>query len=131
MALNRLEQVRGFFEEGGATPGTGKRWKYRRMLGYGGNGIVSHFRIYESQPERYQDVAVKVQLRGWQSQPLRDERDLMRVRAFYSVYPCRFCLPSPAPPPVTIFLPSFPFALSKGKETVTPDPSSAYQVTRR
>ncbi|KAK7750341.1 hypothetical protein SLS62_007749 [Diatrype stigma] len=88
-AYARLQQLKTFFESGRASAappgGSGgsaadkQRWKYQRVLGYGGNGVAAKFRIFEGpDDDHHRDVAVKVQLRDWRSSGLREEKRIMR-----------------------------------------------------
>lgn len=82
--FERLEEIKQFFQMGGGNSTSCDRaliWSYRRLLGVGGNGIASAWRISAAMyPERYQDVAIKASVRGWESASLRKERELMKVR---------------------------------------------------
>ncbi|RYP11642.1 hypothetical protein DL767_011119 [Monosporascus sp. MG133] len=74
---HRLQDVKQFFGSGGATPGSNKTWHYKKVLGYGGNGLACHYRV-EDGPANGQDVAVKVQIKGWRSSSLKREQEMMR-----------------------------------------------------
>ncbi|RYO88907.1 hypothetical protein DL762_003487 [Monosporascus cannonballus] len=77
-AWRRLQESKVFFGTGGATPGTRKTWHYRRVLGFGGNGLAAHWRVHEDADRAHHDVAVKIQLRGWRSLDLKKEKMVMR-----------------------------------------------------
>ncbi|RYO82483.1 hypothetical protein DL766_006330 [Monosporascus sp. MC13-8B] len=76
-AWHRLQEVKQFFGSGGATPGFNKTWHYKKVLGYGGNGLACHYCV-EDGPEKSQDAAVKVQIKGWRSSSLKREQEMMR-----------------------------------------------------
>ncbi|RYP55712.1 hypothetical protein DL771_012453 [Monosporascus sp. 5C6A] len=76
-AWHRLQDVKQFFGSGGATPGSNKTWHYKKVLGYGGNGLACHYRVEGGQADG-QDVAVKVQIKGWRSSSLKREQEMMR-----------------------------------------------------
>lgn len=89
-AWSRLQDVQNFFASGYAPmtnmmmPGIGgaawgRTWIYKRVLGYGGAGLACHYRLQET-AENGWDVAVKVSLLGWASEPIRRERRMMQVR---------------------------------------------------
>ncbi|RYP91544.1 hypothetical protein DL770_002324 [Monosporascus sp. CRB-9-2] len=77
-AWRRLQESKVFFGTGGATPGTQKTWRYRRVLGFGGNGLAAHWRVHEDGGKTHRDVAVKIQLRSWRSLGLKKEKMIMR-----------------------------------------------------
>lgn len=89
-AWNRLQDIKEFFSTGAATPGRNVRWVYQRLLGYGGCGIVTHFRIHDDDAKTEQDVAIKNDLRGWEDKGLVAEGEMMKVRRTDShhISPC-------------------------------------------